>query len=809
MSESEKKFVKEQLPVLALRGIAVFPGMMLNFDVGRKKSILAIHHAMKNGQNIFLVAQKDIREDEPSAESLFRMGTTAKIKQMIHLPSEGLRVLVEGESRATLTSMSQEEPFFIGEVEAADTVADHSRGLKIPALVRSAQQLVGDYSEVGPNLPQELITTILATENAGTLADYIASNLLMKLEDKQAVLEELHEGRRLELVVHILEREIRILEIENDIATKVHDRIEKNQRDYYLREQMRTLAEELGESDNPQDEAMEYRERIEKLHLTGEVAEKLHKEADRLMRMPAGSHEATVVRGWLDSCLELPWSKSSKEKLDLDYSRRVLERDHYGLQKVKERILEFIAVRKLNPDIRGQIICLVGPPGVGKTSVGRSIARATGRKYVRVSLGGIRDEADIRGHRKTYIGAMPGRIIQAIRQAGTNNPLMLLDEVDKLFTDLHGDPAAALLEVLDPEQNVSFRDHYIELPFDLSRVMFITTANTVDTIPEPLLDRMEVISLSSYTREEKFQIAKQHLLAKQIKRNGLSKRIFKLEDSAIYGLIDSYSREAGVRGLERLIASLCRKAAAKIASGQNPPITIGEGDLESLLGPKKYLNDELPEKDEVGVATGLAWTTVGGETMPVEAAVLDGSGKVELTGSLGDVMKESAQAAISYIRSRVDELHIEKEFYKDKDIHIHVPEGAVPKDGPSAGVTMATALVSALLNLPVRHNLAMTGEITLRGRVLPIGGLKEKTMAAYRAGVKTVIIPKANMPDLAEIDRTVRENIRFVTADSMEKVIHTAILFPEKESAEQEAAEQAAASLPLVDAGRPIPAIRQ
>lgn len=808
MAEKEL-LLPEQLPVLALRGMAVFPDMMLNFDVGRKISVLAINEAMKKDQRIFLVAQRDIREDEPKPKELFTIGAIATVKQLLHLPGEGLRVLVEGVSRAKLVEMTQEEPYYQGIVQPCETIRNDEKNMRAQALVRSAQKLVGDFSEIGPNLPQELITTILASDSAAAVSDYIASNLFLKLEDKQAVLEELHENRRLELVLTILEREIRILEIENDINSKVHERVDKNQRDYYLREQMKTIAYELGDGDNPQDEALEYHDRIEKLRLPQEASEKLHKEADRLMRMPAGSHEATVVRSWLDACLDLPWNKSSKEKLDLAYSKRVLEHDHYGLEKVKERILEFIAVRKLNPDIRGQIICLVGPPGVGKTSIGRSIARATGRKYARVSLGGMRDEADIRGHRKTYIGAMPGRIIAALQLAGTNNPLILLDEVDKLFSDMRGDPAAALLEVLDAEQNEAFRDHYIELPFDLSNVMFITTANSIDTIPEPLLDRMEVIPISSYTREEKFNIAKRHLLTKQLKRHGLTKKTVKITDSALYGLIDYYSREAGVRSLERLIASLCRKAAAELAGGETAQVSIGEAQLEKLLGPKKYKTESVSAKDEVGVVTGLAWTTVGGETMPVEAAVLDGSGKVELTGSLGDVMKESAHAAISYIRSRADELKIEKEFYKDKDIHIHVPEGAIPKDGPSAGITMATALVSALLNLPVHSNLAMTGEITLRGRVLPIGGLKEKTMAAYRAGVKTVIIPQENFPDLAEIDKTVKEHISFVTADNMDKVLKTALVFPEKPAAGKEPPEKAAGSLPVMENSRSIPAIQQ
>ncbi|MDR3551965.1 MAG: endopeptidase La [Clostridia bacterium] len=799
------------MPVLALRGIAVFPGMMLHFDVGRKKSVVAMNEAMKNDQEIFLVAQLDIREDDPAPQELYKMGTIARIKQLLHLPGEGVRVLVEGVSRARLLEITQEEPYYIGIIEKCETKhAAEANGRRAQALIRSAQRMVGEYSESGPKLPQELVTTILAAENAGDVADYIASNIFLKLEDKQSILEELSENKRLELVLKILEREIRILEIENDINAKVREQIDKNQRDYFLREQFKTIANELGEGDNPQDEAFEYHERIAKLRLPDEAAIKLHKEAERLMKMPFGSHEATVVRTWLDTCLELPWNKASKEKTDLEYSRKVLENDHYGLEKVKERILEFIAVRKLNPDIRGQIICFVGPPGVGKTSIGKSIARAMGRKYTRVSLGGVRDEADIRGHRKTYIGAMPGRIINAVTLAGTNNPLILLDEVDKLCSDMRGDPSSALLEVLDAEQNFAFRDHFIELPFDLSNVVFITTANTTETIPEPLLDRMEVIPISSYTREEKYNIALRHLLLKQLKRHGLSKRTVKIENEAIYGLIDYYTREAGVRGLERQIASLCRKAAKQVAVGGKTPVVIRADDLERLLGPKKYKTESISEIDEVGVVTGLAWTQVGGETMPIEVAVLDGSGKLELTGSLGDVMKESAKAAISYIRSRAKELHIEGEFYKNKDIHIHVPEGAIPKDGPSAGITMATALVSALLELPVRHNVAMTGEITLRGRVLPIGGLREKTMAAYRAGIGTVIIPKDNFADLSELESIVREHISFVTADSMEKVLNTAIIFPEAAAEKKETcAKPLPNTLPMIESDRTMPSIRQ
>lgn len=777
------------IPLLPLRGLAVFPGMVLHFDVGRKKSVEAIEYAMKQNQQIFLVAQRDTRNDDPKKDDVFEIGTVAEIKQIIHLPGENLRVLICGNYRAKIVNIIDEEPFFIAEVEQCAQKGKAVSNLRSQALIRKAQELIGQYSELGPKLPQDLLTEIVASNDIASLSDFIASNIIMNFEDKQKVLKELNPTKRIELIIRLLEREIGILNIQQEINEKVHEAIDKNQREYYLHEQIKILSQELDEDENPQSEAEEYHERIDELHLGEhgskqqielelEAAEKMHEQADRLMRMPFGSHEATVVRTWLDSCLALPWNKSTKDKLNLDNARKILDRDHYGLDKVKDRIMEYLAVRKLSPNVNGQIICLVGPPGVGKTSIARSIAKAIGKKYVRVSLGGVRDEADIRGHRKTYIGAMPGRIMNAITLAGSNNPLVLLDEIDKLEGDFRGDPASALLEVLDSEQNIAFRDHFIELPFDLSNVMFITTANTIETIPEPLLDRMEIISLSSYTREEKYNIAKQHLLAKQLKKHGLNKRMLKVDDSALYSLIDFYTSEAGVRSLEREIGAICRKAAKEIIDGKSH-VSISAENLEKLLGPKRCKPEKISPVDEVGVVTGLAWTAVGGVTMPVEVCVMDGTGKLELTGSLGDVMKESAKAAISYIRSQASVLGIDNTFYQTKDIHIHVPEGAVPKDGPSAGVTMATAVTSALLGLPVRRDVAMTGEITLRGKVLPIGGLKEKTMAAYRAGVKTVIIPEDNNSDLDEIDKVVKENVKFVTARSLGTVFKTAIVFPD------------------------------
>jgi len=779
MNKNEDK-IREPvvMPMLALRGVAVFPGMILHFDVGRKKSVVALNEAMRENQNIFLVAQRDMRDDEPTADNVFSIGTVAKIKQILHLSGDSIKVLVEGVYRAKIINVVQEEPFFSALIEELPLPLSLTRSAANEALIRRAQEMITEYTEIGPKLPQEVYTEIMAASDTGKISDYIGSNILLRLDDKQAVLDELNPSKRLALVLKILDREISILSLEQEISEKVHDQIDKSQREYYLREQIKVLSNELGDVDSPQDEAFEYHVKIEKLKLTDEISLKLHKEADRLFKMPFGSHEGTIVRTWLDTCLELPWNKVTKDKIDLEYARKVLDEGHYGLEKLKDRILEFIAVKKLAPDMKGQIICLVGPPGVGKTSIARSIAKAMGRKYTRVSLGGSRDEADIRGHRKTYIGAMPGRIINALTLAGTKNPLILLDEVDKLFEDFRGDPSAALLEVLDVEQNFAFRDHFIELPFDLSNVLFITTANTTETIPAPLLDRMEVISISSYSREEKFNIAKKHLLSKQLKKHGLTKRNLKISDDSIYGLIDYYTREAGVRNLERELASLCRKAAKEIALGHAKVVSIASGDLEKLLGPHKHKPETISKNDEIGVVTGLAWTSVGGETMPIEVCVLEGSGKIELTGSLGDVMKESARAAISYIRSRADELNIDSDFYKNKDIHIHVPEGAIPKDGPSAGVTMATALVSALLGLPVHRDIAMTGEITLRGRVLPIGGLREKTMAAYRAGIKTVIIPEDNNADLAEIDKIVLDNIKFIAADNMDLIFKTAIIFP-------------------------------
>ncbi len=789
------------LPVVALRGLVIFPKMMLHFDIGRKKSIAALNAAMEGDRELFLVAQKELQVDDPKQEDLYACGVVASVRQVLRLPgTDNIRVVVEGRYRAGLIEMTQDEPYLCGIVREKRTIrARAADDLYQTALVRHIKDLFGDYAEVAPKVAPDMMLAILANDEAGDLADFIAGNIMLDYTDKQRILDELNPIKRLEALSVILTRETELLSVEEEIQQHVQEQMDKNQREYFLREQLKVISEELGDVDNPQDEAESYREKILAASMPQETEEKLLETCGRLFKMGPGSQEATVLRNYLDTVLALPWNKWTKDHLDLAAARRQLDRDHYGLNKVKERMIEMLAVRKLSPDSKGQIICLVGPPGVGKTSIARSVAKAMGRKYVRISLGGVHDEAEIRGHRKTYIGAMPGRIMDAMKQAGSSNPLILLDEIDKVGADYRGDPASALLEALDSEQNFAFRDHYIEVPFDLSKVLFITTANDASTIPAPLLDRMELIELASYTHKEKFHIAKDHLIPKQTKRHGLSGRTLRIQDDALHALIDGYTREAGVRKLERVVASLCRRAAVQIADGEKKRVTVTAGELESFLGPQKFKPETILPRDEIGVVTGLAWTSVGGETMPVEVAVMDGTGKLELTGSLGDVMKESAHAAVSFIRSHADALHIDKNFYKEKDIHIHVPEGAVPKDGPSAGVTLATALVSALTDVPVRRDLAMTGEITLRGRVLPIGGLKEKSMAAYRTGVKTVVIPADNVPDLAEIDPAVRAGVEFVPASELSTVFRTALL-PQnsQQNAAPEEAEAPVDSVPHI-----------
>ena len=775
------------MPAVALRGLVVFPDMFIHFDVGREKSVNALKKAMDTDQEIFLVTQKDISVDDPDYGELYEIGVVANVKQVLKLPgkSGNVRVAVEGLYRARLVQgmgdgknylkamiFPIEEPA----VKAADD--DYAK-----ALVRHTKDIFAEYSDCAPQMPADVMTGVMQKKEPGGLADYIAGNIMLEYEDRQHILSTLNPIRRLEEMCIMLASESNLLTLEADINDKVQEQIDKNQREYYLREQMKVISEELG-GGSPEEEMSHFREAIFNLKASDEVKEKLFKECDRLEKYSPHSPEAAVSRNYIETCISLPWDNMKPENTDIAKSRKILENDHYGLEKIKKRILEYLAVRVLAPDIKGQIICLVGPPGVGKTSIARSIASATGRDYVRISLGGVKDEAEIRGHRKTYIGSMPGRIINAMHQAGSSNPLMLLDEVDKLSSDYKGDPTSALLEVLDPEQNSTFRDHYIELPFDLSKVMFITTANVEANIPKPLRDRMEIIELGSYTSEEKFQIAKKHLIPKQIKRHGLTAGKMRITDKALRLIIEGYTREAGVRLLEQKIAAICRKCAMEFVEGNAEKISVKPEDIETLLGTRKYKADAFVRENEVGVVNGLAWTSVGGDMLEIETAVLKGTGKLELTGSLGDVMQESAKAAVSYIRSKAESLPINGNFYKEADIHIHVPEGATPKDGPSAGVTIATSLVSALTGRKVRKDVAMTGEITLRGRVLPIGGLKEKSMAAYRAGIKTVVIPYDNISDLDEVDPKVKEAIAFKPVKTVDAVWDIA-LEAEKNTAEK------------------------
>ena len=772
--------LSQRLPVLALRGLNVFPGMTIHFDVGRKKSIRAVEEAMHNhGQEIFLVTQRELQDDDPDLSGLYAIGTVSVVKQILKLPGETIRILVQGKYRARITECIQSEPYLFGRVETVSDLPYSKASPKTEALLREAQALYEHFLELTGRSVQDGLGALLTSQDPGFIADYITQNSTINYTDKQRILEQLHPLKRLEQATILLGRELHILQLETEIQEKVQESVNKGQRDYYLREQMRVIQNELGEGDE-EEELQQYHDAITKLEAPEEVIEKLLKELRRLSKQPSNSAEAAVLRAYLDTCLELPWNKRTKERVDVRAARKILDEDHFGLEKVKERILEIFAVRKMAPELPAQIICLVGPPGVGKTSVATSIARALNRNMARISLGGIHDEADIRGHRKTYIGAMPGRIMAAIQQAGAKNALLLLDEIDKLGSDYRGDPSSALLEVLDSEQNGNFRDHYLEVPFDLSECMFITTANTTSTIPAPLLDRMEVIELSSYTDEEKLMIAKEHLLPKQLQKHGLKKTQVRLSDDAIREIIACYTRESGVRNLERELATLCRKCDMRFVSEKPPKrITIQGANLEDYLGVRKYLPDELPPADTVGLVTGLAWTSVGGETLEVEVNVVDGTGKLELTGNLGDVMKESVYAAMSYIRSRAEILKLPADFYKTKDIHVHFPEGAIPKDGPSAGITICTAMVSALTGLRVRREIAMTGEISIRGRVLPIGGLKEKTMAALRHGIKTVIIPEANAKDLEEIDQTVRQALNFLTVSHVDAVLQAALEFPQ------------------------------
>lgn len=771
---SQTTQAKFNIPVLPLRGLVVFPKMMLHFDVGRKKSIDAITKAMNDNQLIFLTAQKDASVNDPAFDDIYKIGVVCKIVQVLKQPDDITRVVVEGQYRAKVMSPTECDNH-LEAVIAPIAENKHPNTARDLALVRLLKGTFENYMELTPKLPTDILFKIGMSTNAGELADYVASNVVLDYSIKQSVLETINVSDRLETLIDALQNEIYILEIEQEILEKSKERIDISQREYFLREQLKTIEEELGMDDSPEAEANVLREKILELKLSEDNENALLKECLKLEKTPYGSNEAAVIRTYIDTCIELPWNTSTQEKIELSKVRKSLDKRHYGLTKVKERIVEQLAVRKLTDKAKGQIICLVGPPGVGKTSIAMSIADAINRKCERIALGGVKDEAEIRGHRRTYIGSMPGRIITAIKKSKVNNPLLILDEVDKLSNDYKGDPTSALLEVLDAEQNHSFHDHYIDMPFDLSNVMFITTANDYDAIPAPLRDRMEVIELDSYTRQEKFFIAKKHLIPKQLELNGLDKKTFKITDKAIYMLIDSYTREAGVRTLERTIASVMRKSAVKIVDNTAQTIKVTDKDIESILGPVKYLDDANGKKDEIGVVNGLAWTSVGGTLLPIECAVMPGSGKIELTGSLGDVMQESAKTAITCIRTRAAMYSIDEDFYKNCDIHIHAPEGAVPKDGPSAGITMATAICSALSCNPVRHDFALTGEITLRGKVLAIGGLKEKAMAAYKAGIRNVIIPKDNERDIVEIDETVRERVNFIPVSTIEEVIRLVI----------------------------------
>lgn len=782
---SEKVTIKVErkklhLPTIALRGLVVFPNNLVHFEVGREKSIAAVEWAMANNSNVFLVAQKSMDTTEPQQADLFSYGVVAEVKQVLRVSGDLVKVLVEGKYRAKLSALDASGDFLLSEVRPAPVRAGKADdAVETEALLRALKAGFDEYLGMNPRLGKDVVFAIVSSDDPAFLSEYMPANLLFRYEDKQAVMDEGTLNGRLKKLIEMLRRECQVMKIEKEIAEKVNESMDKNQRDYYLHEQLHIISDELGEGDDTHAEADEYRRRITELHLAEDSEKKLLKEVDRLAKMQGSNQEATVIRTYLDTCLDLPWNTFTVDDLDISRAQQILDRDHYGLKKVKDRILETLAVRKLAPDVKAQIICLVGPPGVGKTSIARSIAESLGRKYVRISLGGVRDEAEIRGHRRTYIGAMPGKIITAMISAKSANPLMLLDEIDKLAGDFRGDPAAALLEALDPEQNSTFNDHFIDIPFDLSHVLFITTANDLGSIPGPLRDRMDVIELPSYTRVEKYNIARKHLLPKQLKACGLTGKVT-LSQSALYGIIDGYTREAGVRNLERTITSVLRKCARKIAAGEVESVSVTGTMLEQLLGPRFVKPDFLNRTNAVGIANGLAWTSVGGETLPIEVQVMDnGSGKITVTGSLGDVMKESAQLAVTWVRVHAAEYGIDPEKLKKCDLHIHAPEGAVPKDGPSAGVTLTTALVSCLSGIPVRGDVAMTGEITLHGNVLPIGGLREKSMAAYREGMKTVLIPKDNEPDLYEVDDEVKKNLTFLPMQSLTQVLNAALLKPQ------------------------------
>ncbi|NTW05752.1 MAG: endopeptidase La [Peptococcaceae bacterium] len=766
--------INRVLPLLPLRGILVFPHMVIHLDVGREKSVQAIEEAMLHERVIFLATQKEAQTDDPGEDDIYQIGTVAEVKQLLKLPGGTIRVLVEGVARGRIIEYKEAKPYFKVEIEQYEE--DSEKTHEVEALMRNLVDQFEQYVKISKRIPPETVVSVVNIEEPGRLADIVASHLALRIDDKQEILEMLDVVKRLEHLCGIVAKELEIVELEKKINIRVRKQMEKTQKEYYLREQIKAIQKELGDKDERLAEGEEYRDKIAAAKLPKEVVEKALKELDRLEKMPSMSAESSVVRSYLDWILALPWSKSTKDRLDINEAERILNEDHYGLKESKERILEYLAIRKLTKKMKGPIICFVGPPGVGKTSLARSIARALERKFVRISLGGVRDEAEIRGHRRTYVGALPGRIIQGMKTAGSKNPVFLLDEIDKMSNDFRGDPSSALLEVLDPEQNNSFSDHYLEAPFDLSNVMFITTANVQYSIPRPLLDRMELIHISGYTEEEKAQIAIRHLLPKQIKEHGLTDQTFKISDNAIRKVVREYTRESGVRNLERSIASLCRKSVKRIVGEKTKKIKITTQNVESLLGIPRYRYASIDQEDQVGVATGMAWTEVGGDTLAIEVSIYKGTGKITLTGKLGDVMKESAQAGYSYVRSRTKELNIEESVFEKNDIHIHIPEGAIPKDGPSAGITMACALASALTGAKIRRDLSMTGEITLRGRVLPVGGIKEKVLAAHRAGIKTIILPKENEKDLDEIPANIKKSLDFKLVEHTDEVLAIALI---------------------------------
>ena len=774
MEHNNEFDVYKTVPAIPLRGLVVYPGMTLHFDVGRKKSIKALNTAMENDQLIFLVAQTDPSIDDPTGDDVFGVGVVCEVRQMMKIPnSSNYRVIVKGIQRATLIDMFLDNGYFSATIENAHIIkADYNE--QNEAYVRLLKKEYEEYASMFKKISNDVVTAIIETESVGELCNIVCENSFFSYKDKQSILEEFDETECIKKLLLLIKKEITTLHLEAEIQEKLQKEVDKNQREYYLREEMKVISDELGEGENPAEEADEYRNKISSLKCDDKIKDKLYKECDKLMKMPSGSHEGTVIRTYLDKCLQIPFGKYSKDRINLKQSRSILDKDHFGLDDVKDRITEALAVLKRSSELAGQIICLAGPPGVGKTSIVKSLAKSMNREYVRIALGGVHDEAEIRGHRRTYIGAMAGRITEALISAKTMNPIILLDEIDKVGSDYKGDPASALLEALDPEQNSTFNDHYIDFPLDLSKVLFITTANDTSLISAPLYDRMEIIELSSYSSDEKFNIAKKHLVKKEILKHGLTPAQLKISDSALHKIIKSYTREAGVRGLEKQIAALCRKACMELESGKQC-LRINEKNLSKYLGTEKYDEDIIPSSNQIGVVNGLAWTQVGGTMLPIEVSALNGTGKIELTGNLGDVMKESAKIAVSFIRSQADKYFLDSDFYKTKDIHIHAPEGAIPKDGPSAGLAITTAILSELSGIPIKHNIAMTGEISLKGNALAIGGLKEKSMAAYKAGCDTIIIPKDNLKDLTKISDEVKNNVNFVSVSSFDEVAKVAL----------------------------------